>query len=176
MNINIIAAISKNRVIGNKGKIPWHISKDLKYFQKLTTQKESAILMGFNTWKSLPTYPNPLSNRGNIIITKNNADMIKGMNYKSPDDIDFQNELFQKQYPNIWICGGQSIYEYYIDKPYINKIYLTEINKSYEGDAFFPKIPDNYYSKERGKTYYYQQNALNYITYSFNIYQNSLIE
>ena len=39
MNINIIAAISKNRVIGNKGQIPWNIKKDLKYFQKLTTQK-----------------------------------------------------------------------------------------------------------------------------------------
>ena len=67
MNINIIAAISKNRVIGNKGQIPWNIKKDLKYFQKLTTQKNSAVLMGFNTWKSLSIFPNPLPNRGNIV-------------------------------------------------------------------------------------------------------------
>ena len=176
MNINIIAAISKNRVIGNKGKIPWNIKKDLKYFQKLTTQKNSAVLMGFNTWKSLPTFPNPLPNRGNIVVTRNNAHQVRALIYKDLNDINFSKDLFQTYYKNIWICGGQSIYEYYIDKPYINKIYLTEIDENFEGDTFFPKIPDNYYLKKRGNTYYHQTNALNFIPYNFNIYQNKSME
>ena len=57
--INIIAAISKNRVIGKNNLIPWHIPEDLKYFKKKTSGKNSALIMGSNTWKSLPTYPEP---------------------------------------------------------------------------------------------------------------------
>ena len=180
MNINIIAAISKNRVIGNKGTIPWNIKKDLKYFQKLTTQKNSAVLMGFNTWKSLPTFPNPLPNRGNIVVTKNNAHQVSwrrgALIYGDLNKINFNNKLFKNYYKNVWICGGQSVYEYYIDKPYINKIYLTEINENFEGDTFFPEIPDNYYLKKHGETNYEQFNAFKFISYNFNIYQNKLTE
>ena len=115
MNINIIAAISKNRVIGNKGKIPWHISKDLKYFQKLTTGKGNAVLMGFNTWKSLPTYPEPLPNRGSIVITKNNTHLTSAMVYNSPDEIDFHDELFQKFFA---FCLYYKIFILFINSTY----------------------------------------------------------
>ena len=58
--INIIITISKNRVIGKNNLIPWHIPEDLKYFKEQTSGKKSALIMGSNTWKSLPTYPEPL--------------------------------------------------------------------------------------------------------------------
>jgi len=173
MTINIIAAMTKNRVIGKAGKLPWHIPEDLKYFQKLTSGKNNAVLMGFNTWKSLPNFPEPLSNRGNIIITKNNKHLTNGMIYNSPDDIDFNHELFKKSYPNIWICGGESIYKYYIDKTYIDKLYLTELDKDINGDTYFPEIPSNFSLQKRGDTLYFQLNALTFVPYSFNIYQNN---
>ena len=68
MSINIIAAMAKNRVIGLNGQIPWHISKDLKYFKKMTSGKNSAIVMGRETWDSLPI--KPLPNRRNFVLTK----------------------------------------------------------------------------------------------------------
>ena len=71
MSINIIAAMAKNRVIGLNGQIPWHISKDLKYFKKMTSGKNSAIVMGRETWDSLPI--KPLPNRRNFVLTKKAA-------------------------------------------------------------------------------------------------------
>ena len=83
MSINIIAAVSKNKVIGLNGAIPWKISKDLKYFQRLTTHKTkydppgiNVCLMGRKTWDSLPTYPEPLPDRASIVVTKNNSHKI----------------------------------------------------------------------------------------------------
>jgi len=171
--INIIAAISKNRVIANNGKIPWHIPNDLKYFKKLTSGKHNAVLMGFNTWKSLPTFPDPLPNRGNFVITKNNAHLTRAMVYKNPDDIDFQNELFTTYYPNVWICGGQSIYEYYIDKSYIDKIYLTEIDINVDGDRFFPELPEHFSLEKRGEKKTFKLNALTFASYEYNVYKNN---
>ena len=84
MSINIIAAISKNKVIGLNGAIPWKISNDLKYFQRITCRKMkfdppgvNACLMGRKTWDSLPTYPEPLPHRASIVITKNNTNKIR---------------------------------------------------------------------------------------------------
>jgi dihydrofolate reductase len=173
MTINIIAAMAKNRVIGRNGQLPWHISKDLKYFQELTSGKNNAVLMGFNTWKSLPTFPEPLPNRGNIIITKNNKHLARGMIYNKPEDIDFNKELFQMFYPNIWICGGESIYNYYIDKPYIDKLYLTKIDSDIKGDTYFPEIPSNFSLIKKSDNYVFSVNALKFAPYSFHIYQNN---
>ena len=84
MSINIIAAMSKNKVIGLNGMIPWKISNDLKYFRKQTCMKSkydppgiNACLMGRKTWDSLPTYPEPLPHRASIVISKNNTSNIR---------------------------------------------------------------------------------------------------
>jgi len=171
MSINIIAAMSKNRAIGLKGKLPWYIPEDLKYFKHLTEGKDNAVLMGYNTWKSLPTYPEPLLNRGSFVITKNNQQHTRTHVYKDPPNLTELKKI-QKMWPNIWICGGESIYRNYIDKSYIDKIYLTEIDENIEGDTFFPIIPDNYVA-EIGKKSSYKENAIMYRKYQFNIYLNT---
>ena len=130
MSINIICALSKNRVIGNKGTIPWRIPKDLKYFKKTTTSGDSrnALIMGRKTWESLPTYPEPLADRSSYVITKNNAHIVRAtLTFpEMPTDEDIAR--IRKRHDNIWICGGESVYEYFIKKPYIDKLYLTEID------------------------------------------------
>jgi dihydrofolate reductase len=171
MNINIIAAMSKNRVIGVNGKLPWNIPKDLKYFKEKTSGKNTALIMGSNTWKSLPTYPEPLPNRISWVVTKNNIYNTRAMIIKDLENFDISR--MQKIYDNIWICGGQSIYEYYIDKPYINKLYLTEIDEVYNGDSFFPKIPNHFSLEKTVKINTYPINALQFGKYKFNIYKNN---
>ena len=173
MTINIIAAMAKNRVIGKGGKLPWHIPEDLKYFRDLTSGRSNVIIMGFNTWKSLPTFPNPLSNRSSIVITKNNKHLVRTLVYSKPEDINFDNELFNCVYKNVWICGGESIYNYYIDKPYIDKIYLNEIDKNISGDTYFPEIPSNFSLIKKSDNYIFNINALQFGYYNFNIYQNT---
>ncbi len=168
MSINIIAAMAKNRVIGYKNKLPWHIPRDLKYFQRVTSKKNSAVVMGRKTWESLPI--KPLPNRRNYVLTKNNfhTTFPDGLVLKEPDDI----LILKKMYENIWIIGGQSIYEYYIDKPYINKIYLTEIEENHDGDTFFPEIPGYFFKTIEGESKMYRKNAVKFGNYNMNMYSN----
>lgn len=178
MSINIIAALSKNRVIGLNGQIPWKLPKDLKYFKDITTGKitaakgYNALIMGRKTWQSLPTYPEPLRDRGCYIVTKNNAFCTRAtLTYPRIPDYDDIKRI-QKIYPNIWICGGESIYNHFIEKPYIDKLYLTEIDADIEGDTFFPEIPSHFCKTIQGKTNTYQVNALEFINYNFCVYSN----
>ena len=87
MSINIIAAMAKNRVIGFQGGLPWNIPKDLKFFKKMTSGDNSAIVMGRKTWDSLPL--KPLPNRRNFVLTKNNfhSTFPDGLVLKEPDDV-----------------------------------------------------------------------------------------
>ena len=172
MSINIIAAIAKNRVIGLKGRLPWNIPKDLSYFKKMTSGKNSAVIMGRKTWDSLPI--KPLPNRRNFVLTKNNfhSTFPDGLVLKEPDDV----IRLKKIYSNIWIIGGESIYSEYINKPYIERIYLTEIGEEYEGDTYFPILPHHFVKIMQGKASFYQKNALEFSTYNCNVYSNYLFD
>ena len=168
MSINIIAAMSRNRVIGINNKLPWNIPQDLKRFKLLTSANNSAIVMGRKTWDSLPI--KPLPNRRNYILTKNNfhTTFPDGLVLKDVDDI----INLKKIYTNIWIIGGQTIYEQYINKPYIDKLYLTEIEETYEGDTFFPEIPSYFHKTIQGQSKMYAMHALKFGNFNMNMYSN----
>ena len=174
MSINIISAFSKNKVIGNKGNIPWKIPRDLRYFKKKTTSGDArnALIMGRKTWESLPTYPSPLADRSSYVITKNNAHSVRATLTFPEMPTDEDIAMIQKRHTNIWICGGQSVYEYFINKPYIDKLYLTEIDFEIEGDTYFPEIPRYFIKTVQGKDYKMRENALNYVKYNFTMYSN----
>jgi len=130
MKINIIAAVSRNGVIGKNGKIPWNLPVDLNRFKNLTLNKD--IIMGMNTWYSLPK--KPLSNRHNIVMTTsdiklNNVSIAR--NKKQALDSVNGEEVF--------IIGGESIYRQFMTES--DKLYLTIVEKYYEqGDSYFPNI------------------------------------
>ena len=70
----IISAFCKNRGIGNAGKLPWNIKKDMAYFKKTTSfvsnkKKMNAVICGRNTWNSIPSKFRPLPNRLNIVVS-----------------------------------------------------------------------------------------------------------
>lgn len=172
MNINIITAMSKNRGIGINNTLPWNLKKDLKRFKILTSNTsniKSAIIMGKNTWESLPI--KPLPNRTNFVVSKtlNESDNINIL--RNPSDIKFICNEFDK----IWICGGEKIYNYYINKPYVNNIYVTYIDKNYNSDTFFPNIPKNYSLYNKSCTYNESKNSINYIKFNYLIYKNNNI-
>lgn len=129
----IIAAIAKNNCIGIKGKLPWHIPEDLAHFKKLTEGK--IVLMGKNTWESLPAKFRPLPNRTNVVIagTTEYAVPPRVEVYATPEDA-------LKAHPNedIMVSGGGQIYAHFMKKA--DTLYITHVDRIVDGDIFFPPI------------------------------------
>jgi dihydrofolate reductase len=131
MSISIIVAVAENNAIGKDNDLLWHISDDLKRFKKITTGHK--IIMGKNTFLSLPV--RPLPNRTSIVITDDPADNYDGciMAY-SIDDAVSKCEKDEE----CFVIGGGSVYRQFL--PIADKLYLTEVCRSYEADTFFPEI------------------------------------
>jgi len=129
MKISIIAAMSRNRVIGINNTLPWHLPADLKHFKSITMGK--AIVMGRKTFESIGR---PLPGRTNIIITRNTGFQAEGCTVVH--SIEDALDLSVKQ-DEIMIIGGASFYEQIL--PRADRIYLTLIDEKFEGDALFPK-------------------------------------
>lgn len=128
--IIIIVAMSENWVIGDRGKIPWHIREDMIHFQELTMG--FPCIMGRITYESLPK--RPLKGRPNIILSRSNYHS-SGVQVFST--LHYAISKFS-QYPKIFICGGAEIYREAIG--IADRIELTLVSGSYVGDAFFPEI------------------------------------
>ena len=131
--ISLIVAKSKHNVIGDKGRIPWHIPNDLKRFKELTT--DNIVIMGRKTFESLPEEYKPLPNRINIILSKD-----KSYNPKCCMVFDDIKKALRKagNDKEIFIIGGGEIYKEGLK--YANKVYITEVDGEFEGDTYFPKL------------------------------------
>ncbi|MFP4471601.1 MAG: dihydrofolate reductase [Bacteroidales bacterium] len=130
--ISIIVAIAENHAIGKDNRLLWHISEDLKRFKRLTSGH--TVIMGRNTWLSLPT--RPLPNRLNIVITDHPEDC-----FESCEMVDSIDAALGKCNPGeeCFVMGGASIYRQMM--PMADKLYITRVHKAFEGDTFFPEIP-----------------------------------
>lgn len=125
MKIVLIAAIADNGVIGLDGKIPWHISEDLKRFKRLTTGH--TIIMGRKTYESLGQ---PLPNRRNLVLTHGAA--IPGVEcFPSLDAA-----LKDAGKGTVFIIGGAEVYRQAL--PLADTLLLTEVHQSPTGDTKFP--------------------------------------
>ena len=137
---SIIVAIGKNREIGKKNKLLWHIPEDLKNFKKITTGK--TVIMGRKTFESIGR---PLPNRKNIVLSKNQKDVKEDKNKEKGIEI-YQNlEDLIRDYKNsqeeIFIIGGEQIYKEFLQKEQISRLYISYIDFSdCEADAYFPEI------------------------------------
>lgn len=128
--ISIIVAIATNGVIGGDNKLLWHISEDLKNFKRITLGHP--MIMGRKTFES---FPKALPNRQNIVITRNPAYTANGadvvlsladaLKVASPKD-------------EIFIIGGGDIYRQAM--PLADKLYITHVDLSPQGDTTFPDI------------------------------------
>jgi dihydrofolate reductase len=129
--ISIIVAIAKNYAIGKNNDLLWHIPEDLKRFKQITTGHK--IIMGKKTYLSLPF--RPLKNRENIVITDNPADVFEGCTviFSIAEAI---NKCSQGE--ENFIIGGASVYKQFL--PLTDRLYLTWVNKDFDGDVFFPEI------------------------------------
>lgn len=134
MNLTLIAAVAKNRVIGKDNDLVWHLPDDFKRFKSLT--KGHHVIMGRKTFESMPA--GPLKHRVNIVITSQ-------PDYEAPGCILVHSleDAIKKAEGDAqpFIIGGSSIYK--LSLPYAKTIELTEVNTSPEGDTFFPEFDKN---------------------------------
>ena len=129
MEIHLIWAQDINGGIGVKGKLPWHISEDLKNFKKITNH--STIIMGRKTWDSLPL--KPLPNRRNIVLSKTKHNLVE--TYNSYEKC--MKKLKKDNIKKIFIIGGRSIYKLFFKDA--NFLHMTKIDLLESGvNEFFP--------------------------------------
>lgn len=154
---SIIVAKGNNNVIGKDNDLVWHMPADLKHFKNTTFGHY--IIMGRKTFEALKK---PLPGRTTIVITRNN-------NYQAEGCIVVHNieEAFKIGKDNnqeeVFILGGAEIYRLSMDMA--DKIYLTEIKASFEGDAFFPEI--DYSTWKETKRQEYEPDEKNPYPYAF---------
>jgi len=152
MFVNIIVVYGDNNGIGKNNSLPWKITSDLKKFKKLTIgNKKNAIIMGKNTWLSLNN--NPLKNRDNLILSSSllidNIDENNNITKSFKNEIVLKKFLENKIYDDIWVIGGENIYDLFLNKTNIftvKNIYITLLDMVYECDTFFPEIDKTKYS------------------------------
>ena len=132
--ISIIVAVAENHAIGKNNDLLWQIPEDLKRFKRLTTGH--TIIMGKNTYESLPK--RPLPNRRSVIITDNPAESFEGcVTVYSIEEARNQCNPLEENF----IIGGASVYRQFL--PFTDRLYITTVNKAFEGDVFFPEIDIN---------------------------------
>jgi dihydrofolate reductase len=134
MIISLIAAIARNRVIGKDNQMIWRLSDDMKRFRKLTTGHH--VLMGRKTWESLGK---PLKNRVNLVVTRKPDYRAEGAEVFGSIHGALQYAKVNKEV-ELFVIGGGEIYKALL--PAANRIYLTRVLASPEGDAFFPDFPE----------------------------------
>ena len=130
--LSIIVAKAKNNTIGKDNKLLWHISDDLKRFEELTTGH--VIIMGRKTFESLGKV---LPNRKHIVFSQNPDFKVNDENVEIVHSMLQLQEYIEDDKEN-FVIGGAMIYNFLM--PYVKKMYVTEIAKDFEGDAFFPTI------------------------------------
>ena len=153
LDINIILSKTNNNIIGVNNKLLFRIKDDLLFFKNITSStddKQNIVIMGYNTWDSIPNQNRPLKDRINIILTNKNKDKIKEQDnvYIFNNFSDLFRWLIQNKmmYNKIFAIGGEQIYNQLLTKYryFVNKIYITDINIDYDvKDVILSKFDNN---------------------------------
>ena len=141
MKVSLIVAVSQNGMIGKDNDLIWHLPKDMKFFKDTTLGHH--VIMGRKNFESIPHKFRPLPNRINIVITRQS-------DYKAEDSIVVNSveEALKVAKSNVeneaFIIGGGQIYKLALEANLIDRIYLTKIHHSFDGDTFFPELSSDW--------------------------------
>lgn len=158
MEIKLIYAKGTNGVIGNDGKLPWHLPEDLARFKILTAG--SHVIMGRKTWESLPERFRPLPGRKNIVITKQTDFIAEGA--YCANSFEQAIELCKDQ-ATVWVIGGEQIYS--LAMPFATGIEVTEIDCDYSGDSFAPVLDSSWVANNHENHQTKQGLRFNFVSY-----------
>lgn len=161
MDIVVIAAMDENRVIGQGGELPWYYPKDLEHFRETTMGHP--VIMGRVTYEGIvEQLGGPLPGRSNIVLTTSDIDREPETVYaaRSIDDaLETAAELADTEAQTAYVAGGASVYEQML--PRADRMIITEVHETYEGDAYFPDWDDSEWTEINRE----EHDALSFVTY-----------
>ena len=134
MTVSIIAAMAQNGVIGSKNRLPWHIPEDFTWFRARTRGR--AVIMGRKTYESIGTI---LPGRRNLILSTKTGFSVPGAESHASLEEALESCAANGE-EEVFIIGGEKLFHESL--PLSDRIYLTVIHRDFEGDAFFPEIPE----------------------------------
>ena len=147
MKVSLIVAVANNGVIGKDNDLIWHLPKDMRFFKETTLGHH--VIMGRKNFESIPERFRPLANRTNVIITRNSDYKAEGCivvnSVEQALEVAKQNGDIQP-----FIIGGGQIYKLALENNLVDKIYLTKVHHTFDGDTFFPELNNEW--KEVNKT------------------------
>lgn len=164
MIISLIAARSRNHVIGKNNDLPWKLPDDMKYF--MSTTRGHHVIMGRKNYDSLPEAFKPLSNRTNIVVTRqsdfNAPGCIVVHSLERALEIAADNSEAE-----VFVIGGAEIYALALGRA--DRLYLTEINAEVDGDTYFPAFDTNRWREISRK--HHQADDRHAFAFDFVIYE-----
>lgn len=159
--LSIIVAKGKNNIIGKENKLIWNLPADLKRFKEITIGH--TIIMGRKTFESLGRV---LPGRKHVVFSQNPDFKVHDENVQVVHSMLEIQEYIENEKEN-FVIGGAMIYNLLM--PHVTKMYITEINEEFEGDAFFPRVNPEIWketSREKG-----QKDEKNNLDYDYVIYE-----
>ncbi len=141
MIISLIVAMDENRVIGYKNKLPWTLPSELKYFRETT--KGKPVIMGRRTYESIGR---PMPERLNIIVTRDKDYKAAGCTVVNSKEDAIKAAKGSNE---IMVIGGAEIYRLFL--PIANRLYITKVHGSFNGDTYFPEFNEDEWAKSREK-------------------------
>lgn len=182
--LTIVVALDDCNGIGRNNQIPWTIKNDLKFFRYVTSQvkdssKQNALIIGRKTYQ---TFPKPLPNRLNIVVSSNSK--LENIDYPNVIRVDTFEQALEsaksnETIENIFIIGGVSIYEEAMKTNTVQRMYITRVKGDFQCTAVWSsfdvsgfqrisKIPDEY------QTFFDHSQENNIPVYHLEIYQRNI--
>ena len=156
---SIIVAHDDALGIGKKNTIPWKLQEDLEHFKKTTLH--GIVIMGRNTYESLPQSVRPLPMRENIVLSRDPIFFQrekKNVKIVASFDLALENITLDKK---VFIIGGQTVYHIAINHEGCKELIITRVKGNYQCDTFFP----HYTSQWKEEKIHIQNNTFSISTW-----------
>ncbi|GMT10076.1 hypothetical protein PFISCL1PPCAC_1373 [Pristionchus fissidentatus] len=148
-NLKLMTAIDSEKGIGKDGGVPWDLPTDLAWLEESTSKtcdpcKRNAVIFGRRTYFSIPESDRPYKGRLNIVLSsswtgeeQSSNDVVYVRNWT---EIERTLEKFSSELESVWVLGGSAVYQHALQNDLIEEVRITEIQKLFSCDAFFPEI------------------------------------
>lgn len=143
----IIACVDSMLGIGKTNTLPWRLKKEIAFFKEQTMktndpEKQNMVIMGRKTYDSIPEKYRPLPGRVNVILTRDPSTCCADA--LTVSSLEQAYVLAGDHIETIYVIGGSGVFGEAITQPYLDGIYLTRLDRSFDCDVFFPPIPEGF--------------------------------
>jgi dihydrofolate reductase len=160
--IALIAAVARNGIIGVDNRLPWRLPEDMRRFRALTTGH--TVIMGRRTWEAIGK---PLSGRQNLVVSRSHGPHTPEVEFTP--SLDAALARVSRPEP-VFVIGGEALYRAAL--PHAELLYLTEIERDFDGDARFPPF-DRTRWRESEREAHTESGAFDPLAYSFVVYERA---